>query len=1123
VAALGTLSTAARDTGSDLGLEPSTGEQVDGDQPPLRGGVNCLPTSFGVQRTTQVEATFSCIGTFGYGFQYGHLVPADTGGPDIGFMSPPGSDVEYLYGGAVWIGGIVGDDTLVSVGADGWLPAYEMFPPEWQKAGSVEDFDYPTAHSMRAQYSDTFTVGVAIDYFGRPHIPLPVEIAMRSHTFDGDDYNEIVIYDMVITNIGAAPIEDMFVGLYMDGDVGYIYQANYVVDDVAGSIASDTIAYIIDSDGDLWWTPARRALALKVLMASWTMSTVNFNWWRGSGISSMDFGPRQRGTLQHPFRDFGTGGLGTPEGDVNKYYVLSSPEWDYDQVFTASVLSNDSVWLYPSPELAPEICFGTDARFLLSVGSFDVPPGVSERLLFATFTGDSVHVDPDNVTNLPENPEAYLANLDFTNVLANAALASEMADSLMNPTLPPIGLRLHRSNGTAVVRWDPWVFDNVTGYEVYLNEVPPSDMPYPALAPPWWRPDNWDVAANLPPTTSTYDVGTLDSHKVYAVSVANETAGSTGEKGPPLFFSVEERLAAPETPVEFVFSNPGEPATLTWSISPGVEIDHYNIYRFEDSVASGLRYHPFYDEGCMSDVITPLDTFEFPASGKTYYYYAMSPFAQVQSRSQEWSDPSPEDGMVYCISAIGISGLESDFSTNIMYNEIEPRTKDILVISDNGLTQGGVVEDTIWNFYSDLLTGYSYDLYDHADSIKPANCPGNEPICFDWHDFMRYRLLIIDDALFERTLTRNYEDPVRGLTRYLLSGGRVAHFGAMMKVQNLTYTTPLSTDLADYWLIRKFFGFDSVTFMGMGVCPGETWCQEYTGVNLAESVVAEMPDVAFDTTRDPFNSFTHYLWPGGNSMPNVATMSPVEGAQVTYLARTLYPGTSVMEGRPIGIKAERDGYETYAFGFHLWYMEPGSARELIEAILPPPAKTTIEPDTLYAFMANAIDPDPVYVYLGNLPDGYSTGDVDPATLVINNAVVPFSWTVLPSHPGYDGEVLQLEFSVVDLLGNYGLLWGFEKRAYNVTGRYLNGDSLATAGMVVLGGHVPGDVTGDGVVDISDLIQVVGYMFQQGEAPGDPAAADVNGDCHLDISDLVWLIDYMFDGGEAPRPGCFVLP
>ena len=57
---------------------------------------------------------------------------------------------------------------------------------------------------------------------------------------------------------------------------------------------------------------------------------------------------------------------------------------------------------------------------------------------------------------------------------------------------------------------------------------------------------------------------------------------------------------------------------------------------------------------------------------------------------------------------------------------------------------------------------------------------------------------------------------------------------------------------------------------------------------------------------------------------------------------------------------------------------------------------------------------------------------------------------------------------------------------------------------------PGDV-----IDISDLVFLVDYMFNGGSEPDCMIEVDLNDDGGIDISDLVFLVDYMFTGGPAP--------
>lgn len=241
------------------------------------------PTFYGVQQTGEIDASFNCYGQFGKGFHPGAFnIP---GWPQASFVTPPGSYIEYLFGGAIWVGGIVSGDTLVSVGADGWQFVREMYPPEYPSRGSVTEFDYPTDFSMRAEFYDTITVGIPGDYFGRPHIPLYIRIANRSHVWRSGPYNWTVIYDMVITNIGDILIEQGYVGFYFDGDVYHISGAGYF-DDLTGSIPGEGIAYIIDNDGDLLAPPGQqtpRILAFKFLETSFPPVHKSFNWWFGCG------------------------------------------------------------------------------------------------------------------------------------------------------------------------------------------------------------------------------------------------------------------------------------------------------------------------------------------------------------------------------------------------------------------------------------------------------------------------------------------------------------------------------------------------------------------------------------------------------------------------------------------------------------------------------------------------------------------------------------------------------------------------------------------------------------------------------------------------------------------------
>jgi len=67
--------------------------------------------------------------------------------------------------------------------------------------------------------------------------------------------------------------------------------------------------------------------------------------------------------------------------------------------------------------------------------------------------------------------------------------------------------------------------------------------------------------------------------------------------------------------------------------------------------------------------------------------------------------------------------------------------------------------------------------------------------------------------------------------------------------------------------------------------------------------------------------------------------------------------------------------------------------------------------------------------------------------------------------------------------------------------------------------MPGDASGDTLVDVADVVFIVNYLFQGGPPPNPPAAGDVNGDCFIGLSDLIWLINYLYRFGPPPQIRC----
>ena len=61
----------------------------------------------------------------------------------------------------------------------------------------------------------------------------------------------------------------------------------------------------------------------------------------------------------------------------------------------------------------------------------------------------------------------------------------------------------------------------------------------------------------------------------------------------------------------------------------------------------------------------------------------------------------------------------------------------------------------------------------------------------------------------------------------------------------------------------------------------------------------------------------------------------------------------------------------------------------------------------------------------------------------------------------------------------------------------------------------GDFSGNGVVDIGDVVYLVGYLYRNGPTPNPMESGDVNCDGTVDIGDVVYLVNYLFRNGPPP--------
>jgi hypothetical protein len=221
---------------------------------------------------------------------------------------PKYSCIIHLYNAGLFIGAVVGRDTLVST----FCEPYEFFPGPWpesrirRKSMHPASPDYsPDARSEQdfiTVYYDTLTDPGLVrknEFDGRPHIPLGLKITQKSYAWSFEHVSDFIIFDYSIMNMGNKELKDVFVGLYVDGDL--YASENFRVgaeDDLCGLIESFPLfedfnfsipvntAYFIDNDGDPLMgaftdRSPRSAAGIRLLGEADLTSDYSFNWWLG--------------------------------------------------------------------------------------------------------------------------------------------------------------------------------------------------------------------------------------------------------------------------------------------------------------------------------------------------------------------------------------------------------------------------------------------------------------------------------------------------------------------------------------------------------------------------------------------------------------------------------------------------------------------------------------------------------------------------------------------------------------------------------------------------------------------------------------------------------------------------
>ena len=419
---------------------------------------------------------------------------------------PGGSNEQYLFMGALWLGALVQEESYefprVSEGSEGWTaPLIHEFypgegalnsieerssrPNEWNRLGDyVSHQDAISEQDFISSYSDTLTeqLWVRNDPVDGIHFPLGIKISQKSFSWTYNYAQDFILFDYEIENIAGNYLKNLYVGLYVDSDVGRIDEIpDWHQDDICGfqeyyryqkpdgawDSTRINIAYISDNDGRPYSEASgsdftsSSVSGTRVVRAPNPRLNTTFNWWISNGNPDLDFGPSWVDDLSGGW----TNTYGTPMGDERKYFVMSNREFDYDQIYVddpdwiaahpqileyynpalQQFVTEEHDWKIETLENADDLADGYDTRYLISwgpLGVFDhtdeagndifrLNPGESFHMTMAYVCGENFH-DSNNpqISNTNIDPDKF----NFADIKYNAAWAAWVYDNPMIDT-----------------------------------------------------------------------------------------------------------------------------------------------------------------------------------------------------------------------------------------------------------------------------------------------------------------------------------------------------------------------------------------------------------------------------------------------------------------------------------------------------------------------------------------------------------------------------------------------------------------------------------------------------------------------------------------------------------------
>lgn len=930
------------------------------------------PSEGGVHQTAKIR---TCINSHG---MIGHPVKnPETGEMVNGFNFPYTDGIKYLNNGALWVGGVVDGDTLVSVsyskqsrfvttyGTRQTIYEYELYPPyAADSLNSMRHFVINGVDINHTILTDTvwefipppYTIYRSnIDY---DHWPLGLEITQKSYSKNLAPYKNIVLLDYTITNIGGQDIEGLSVGLYLDADIcgncvdTFSIFDRAALDDMVGSIREYGIGYMIDNDGDpdndydFNRQSPLDALAIRPVISSAPMPDTTFNWW-GSGL--LDYGPRLSATN---YPDFGSYAKGSPPYDNHKYFIMRNSEWDYDQVDILELPLTDPTWEVPNAEISEDYFDGYDSRFLLSLNGSTLPADSSVRVIFALFGGEFVHTDPRNTINLYQKKiEEYKDKLFEDIIIDNGQYAERFAEDILDPKLPPLGLQQLRADADSInLRWDPWVFEDVVAYNLYYKPIPDSlifapGQPVPGIV---WD-DILEIPLKIETNNSKLTLIDLEPKKMYLVAISHQTESGEGELSNPIAIGQSFNSFMFEAPrIDYAYTTHyrnNDSVHVNWRYEDRDNIAYFKIYRTTDSTYATNRYYPFiagdeYSSNYYADRCVMIND-------SSYCLYRMPAYDSVvtdfESDDQSYYDTLPQPGGIYWISAVTEDGIESRFSELITTVEDFEPTKEIVVVMGSRFVQTDFAyADSIINYYNTILEGYTYDIFNWNDTnLILTKCP--DMLCTSPNQIADYKNVIIEEFPTPYLMSRDFEGQYGFFTQIALMGRNIIYFGIPPGDDQFNLSTTFtSIEYPERSFQHNFMGLDSMWL--------RPWLGSYNELEARDSLagfheaipVSDQPPLKVTASNTYYKPLMLELFNLYQIAPMTPAFFPAENAEVLYTYHSYFSETSDLEALPCGVKYKPFRANVYSFPFHLWTIEPEDGRNLIDYIIsdvrfqPPP-------------------------------------------------------------------------------------------------------------------------------------------------------------------------------------------